>query len=115
MVNLADRLTQVIQAAGVAITGVVMGRYTDKATWKVQPEALQGAAQPIIDAFNPADPAHVTAELDAEVLQALDGQRLISSVLWCMIEVLNPPATIAKYQNVRAKVIAAYKAQPWKP
>ena len=60
--RLAARLDRAIKAAGVAITGVSVGDAADKQTWTVQPSNLQAQAQPTIDAFDPADPAHAAAE-----------------------------------------------------
>ena len=50
---------------------------------------------------------------DAAVRARLNDDRLISSVVWAVIESVNPPATRAKYDAVRSKIIDAYKARPW--
>lgn len=115
MANLAARLERALRAAGVAITGVSVGNEADRLTWRVQPASAQAAAQPTITAFDPNDPTHEDAELDAAIKALVDTDRLTSSVVWAMIEALAPPATVAKYQAARAKIISAYKAQPWKP
>ena len=112
--ELADRLYRAIRAAGVSIVGVSIGDPANKGTWRVQPSSLQGAAQPTIDAFDPNDPAHLAAELDAEVLTALDAQRLISAVVWAVIDTYSNPATRAKYLAARTKIVNAFKAEPWK-
>src|SRR3990167_1311434 len=115
MTNIAERLSRAIQAAGVAITSVSIGDVATKATWTVQPSSLQGAAQPTIDAFDVNDPAHLTAELDTQVKAALDNERLISAVVWTIIDTYSPPATIAKYTAARTKIISSYHLQPWIP
>lgn len=113
--NLAARLEAAIRTAGVPIVGVSIGDPAAKVTWKVSPSSLQGAAQPIIDAFDMNNPAHEQAELDARVKAALDNERLISAVVWTIIDTYSPPATRAKYLSARQKIIDAYTAQSWKP
>lgn len=66
MGNLAARLEAAIKAVDPTITGVSIGDDTNRATWRVIPASRQSAAQPIIDAFNPNDPALVAAELTAQ-------------------------------------------------
>jgi len=53
MASVAACVERAIRAAGVPITGLSLGRLGDKATWRVEPAALQAAAQPHIDAFDP--------------------------------------------------------------
>ena len=55
-----------------------------------------------------------TVKLDAAVTQALDGERLISAVIWTVLDTYSAPATKAKYQAARAKIIEAYKDRPWR-
>ena len=62
LTNLAAHLDRAIKAAGVPIVGVSIGNAADKTTWEASPLSLQSAAQPTIDAFDPADPAHAAAE-----------------------------------------------------
>lgn len=112
--SLAARVDAAIRAAGIAITGVSIGDNANKATWKVQPPTLQSAAQPTIDAFDPNDPAHLTAELDTQVKVALDQERLTSAIVWTIIDTYSAPATITKYNAARTKIINSYKLQPWK-
>ena len=59
-----SRLTNALKAAGVPVVGVSP---IEGGGYRVFPPELQAAAQPIIDAFNPSDPAHATAEKDAEI------------------------------------------------
>lgn len=110
---LAEWVDRAIRTTGVPITGVVIGDAATKTTWKVTPSTLQAAAQPTIDAFNAADPAHTSAELDTSVKSILDQERLISAVVWSIIDTYSAPATPAKYQNARTKIIQAYKDRPW--
>ena len=112
--TLAAAVLSAIQAT-VPIMNISLGDINNRTTWLVTPNTLQAQAQPIIDAFNPSDPALVTADLNAAVTDALDNQRLISAVVWTIIDQLAAPATITKYNAARTKIIAAYKAQPWKP
>lgn len=112
------RIEQAIKAAGVPITGMSFGSLTDKATWKVQPETLQGAAQPIINAFNPTDVAYEQAELDTQVKAALDNERLTAAVVWTILKQMYPTdsdaQTKTKFGVARTRIIDAYKSQPWK-
>jgi len=50
-----------------------------------------------------------------EVTRKLDQERLISSVVWAIIDQFAAPATVAKYQAARTNIIAAYKSKPWVP
>lgn len=113
--NIAARLDAAIKAANVPIAGVSIGDPTNKATWKVSPSSLQGAAQPTIDAFNVNDTAHEMAELDAAVKFNLDQERLFSAIVWAVVDTYSPPATITKYKTARTKIIDAYKNRPWVP
>ena len=115
MANIAHRLFVAVKAAVPPVESVSLGDVTNKATWKVTPAQHQAAAQATIDAFNPADPAHDLAELDDEVKAALDQQRLSSAIVWAIVDTYSGPATVAKYNAARTKIIAAYKSTPWKP
>ena len=117
--KIAERLDRALRAAGVAIVGVSIGSPTDKATWTVQPRTLQSAAQPTIDAFDPNDAAHEQADLDRQVRAALDNERLSSAMIWTILKQMYPTDTDAqtktKFGVARTRIIASYKAQPWKP
>ena len=113
MRSMALRVHTALEAAGVVVTGVSVGDESDKATWKVQPPSLQSAAQPTIDAFDPNDPAHEQAELDADVKAALDTERLASAMVWAIIDTYSAPATPTKYRAARQKIIEAYRTRPW--
>lgn len=112
---LPARVDRAIRSAGIAIVGVSIGSPADKATWKVTPVNLQAAAQPTIDAFDMNDPALDAADLDYQIQIQMDVERLISAVIWVILDTFaqTTPATIAKYNTARAKVIAAFKAKPW--
>lgn len=112
MVNAVARLERALKAAGLAVVGVspVAG-----GGWKVWPDALQPAAQPIIDAFDPNAPAHETAEREAEVVVHLDQERIFSAIVWAILDTYSAPATVTKYAAARNKIIQAYKGRPWVP
>ena len=114
-VNIAGRLKKALVAAGVAVADVSIGDATNRATWRVYPANLQGAAQLMIDAFNPDDPAYEQAELDAAVTHALDDERLSAAIVWAVIDTYSAPATPAKFQAARTKIVSAYKSRPWLP
>lgn len=116
--QLAGRLDAALKAAGVPIIGVSIGDTNDKATWRVHPPSLQAAAQPTIDAFNPNDPAHVTAELEAQIAHVLDTERLTASVVWTILKYLFPAdtdaQTKARFRIARTRIIDVYRTAPWK-
>ena len=114
MSNIAARLDRVLRAAGLAIDGVSIGDEANRATWKVVPVSLQAAAQPHIDSFNPDDPVHEQAELSAAAGATMDSGRSFAAVVWAIIDTYSPPATVAKFQAARTKIINAYVSQPWK-
>lgn len=57
---------------------------------------------------------HKAAVLDVEVKSCMDNERTFSALVWAIIDTYSAPATVAKYNSARTKIIAAYKAQPWK-
>lgn len=105
------RLDVALKAAGVPIVGVS----PKGASYQVYPPDLQAQAQPIIDSFDPNAPTILAAELTATVNQHLDAERIFSAIVWVVIDTFAAPATIAKYNAARTKIIAAFQAQPWKP
>jgi hypothetical protein len=118
MAGIAERLDRTLRAAGLAIVCVSVPDATNRATWRVSPPELQEQAQPIIDAFDPDDPAHEDAELEAQIVAELDTKRLIASVIWVMLRQLFPNDSVAqtkaKFNNgARTQIIAAYKSRPW--
>lgn len=116
--SLAAHLEAALKAANVPIIGVSILDDADRRTWRVSPAHLQTQAQPVIDAFDPSDPAHATADLAAAVTRALDHERLTSAVVWTILKQMFPGDTDAqtttKYGVARTRIIAAYKGQPWK-
>ena len=100
--DIGPRLERAIKAAGVAIVGVSIGDVTNRATWKVQPTNLQAPAQPTIDSFNPDDPAHVTAEKNAEI----DGAKMLRAALIATYELKTTVWTQAEFL---ARVKAIYR------
>lgn len=120
MSDLAGRLDRALRGAGYAIVGVSIGNEAVRATWLVLPSNLQASAQAFINAFNPDDPAIITAELEDDVTDALDDERLISAVVWVMLRQMFPSDTVVqtrtKYTNAaRPQIIQAYKDRPWIP
>ena len=116
--SLSGRLYTTLTAAGHAVVSVSIGDATNRSTWCVQPSSLQDACQPLIDAFNPTDPAHETADLTAAVTYALDSERLTSAVVWTILKQLFPSdtdvQTKTKFSLARTRIIDAYKARPWR-
>ena len=102
----------------VATCSAVVGVSPNGATWKVFPESQQACAQPVIEAFNPNDPAHGQRELNAQVTVALDTERLTSAVVWTVLKQMYPMDTDAqlktKYGVARTRILDAFQAQPWK-
>ncbi len=113
--SLASRLLAAVKAIVPQIEDVRIGSDTDRSTWKVLPTDHQTAAQATIDSFNANDPAYLTAELDAEVTGRMDGERIFSAIVWVILDTYSAPATIAKYNTARTKIVAAYKSRPWLP
>ena len=113
----APRLDAALRAAGVPIVGISIGNPADKTTWRVNPSTLQAAAQPIIDAFDAAAPAHEQAELAAQATAALDTERLTSAVVWTVLKQMFPAdtdtQTRTKFAAARARIITAFQARPW--
>lgn len=115
---LARRLYRACQRAGHAIEGVSIGDEARKETWTVQPPSWQPACQPVIDAFDPDDPAHEQAELESQVTATLDTERLTAAVVWVILRQMYPLDTEAqtntKFGVARTRIINAFTAQPWK-
>lgn len=117
-VDIARAVYRAITAAGVPIVSVSIGSQTDKTTWKVQPTELQATAQPIINAFNVTNPAHLTAEIAAAGTSVMD-DRLTSAIVWTILKQMYPADTDAqtrtKFGVVRTRIIDAYTTKPWAP
>lgn len=116
--DLVERLLRTLKATNPAIVDVSIGVLADRTTWKVNPASEQAQAQPAIDAFNPNDPAHATADLDAQVKAALDNERLSSAIVWVILKQMYPADTDAqtktKFGVARTRIIDSYKSTPWK-
>lgn len=117
MSTFQSRLSRALKAAGLTVTVRYVG--TDKSTWLVDPPDQQALAQPIIDAFDPNDPQYEQAELDEQVKAELNDRRLSSAIVWTILKQMYPADTDAqtktKFGVARTRIIASYKAQPWKP
>lgn len=100
MATLPDRLLRTLIAAGVAVTEVEIIDTANKASWRVAPASLQAAAQPTIDAFNPSDPAHATAEKDAEI----DGLKAVQALARATFELKSNAWSLSQFRD-RIKVI----------
>lgn len=75
----AERVKEAIRTAGVAVTDVVIGSESDKSTWLVTPSALQGAAQPTIDAFSLPTPAVL---LDENAVATSRQKDVLATIAW---------------------------------
>lgn len=104
MLNLAGRLDQAIRAANIAITGVSIGDFENKATWTVRPSTLQAAAQPIIDAFAMPTPAQVADEAALADTTRKELQAVAMGLYECI-----PAPTMTKLQ-LRNRIIAIWKS-----
>lgn len=105
--RLAARLDAVIRLAGIPIIGVSIGNEADKTTWTVHPPILQAAAQPIINAFDPAAPAHIAAELDRDA-RAIP-RHVRAQLLYCLRDKLQRTPTRAEHQAAIDALVQAYK------
>ena len=117
--NIASRLERAIRAAGVPVISVSIGDTSMKATWHVQPASLEAQARPIINAFDPTDPALDQQDLKDQATAFLDDERLTSAVVWTILKQMYPMDTDAqtktKYGVARQRVIDAYRLSPWRP
>ena len=107
---IAARLDRAIRAAGIPITGISP---LPNGQWRVFPPEWQAAAQPIIDAFDPNDPAHDSAELNLAVSGHLAQERIFSAIVWAILDTYSAPATVTKYNAAKTKIVAAFKNRPW--
>ena|SRR3990167_2163281 len=103
----AERLITALRAAGVAVVGVQIVDTTDRATWRVQPPALQPQAQPIIDTFDATAPAILAAELDTEARQMPRAMR--AWMLFYLRDKLGRNPTQAERRAARDALIQAFK------
>lgn len=82
--NLNEHVEAYLKSKGIAVVGVSLGDYANKATWKVNPPTMQAAAQPHIDAFNANDPALLAADADATTDRLIDA--LADDLLTAILE-----------------------------
>ena len=103
---IAEYLDRAIRLAGIAITGVSIGRLNDRSTWLVQPTHLQAAAQPTIDAFTEPTPQQLA---DEEAIREADLRILRAIVIELHASI---PAHAGKptLVQLRNNIIARYKA-----
>jgi hypothetical protein len=71
------------------------------------PTGRRAATAPEIAAYD-------DAVLDSDARVRMDVERVFSALVWAILDTYSAPATVAKYQAARTKIIAAFKAQPWK-
>ena len=100
-IELAARLKNAIQAAGVAITDVSIGDEAIRSTWRVHPASLQAAAQPTIDAYT--DPTPNTL-LDHFADQRI-GEKALMAVAQALWECIPAPTMTKAQLKARAKAI----------
>lgn len=101
----------------IYLTDVVNYGLADLGTDKPSPD-------PITERYDPTTgrrPATVPEVLDSQAdladsvaAKSIDTARILSSLLWALIDTIAPPVTLNKYLAARAKVLTAYKGQPWK-
>lgn len=96
-VSPAARLDRILKAAGVPVEGVSPQRGGGYTVW---PASLQATAQPIIDAFDPTDPAHETADRDAEI----ENVKAIQALARATFELKTSSWTLAQFRD-RIKAI----------
>jgi hypothetical protein len=86
----------------------------DDAPWP-NPRSQRAASSTTLRAATSSEQAAYDAVvLDAEVRVEMDARRLMSALVWAIIDTYSAPATVAKYQAARTKIVNAYKSQPWK-
>lgn len=110
MNRLGLHLDRVLRAAGLAIDGVSIGNPADKTTWRVTPSGLQAAAQPYIDAFNPADPAHALADADAQAAVLHQHQDRVAD---CALLLEKTDPGWATYTNAQKRSAVVACAKRW--
>ena len=100
---LALLLQRAIRAAGIPVVSVSIGDDQDRATWRVHPAELQGAAQPVINAFVRPTPA----QLDDERAEAVMGDKALQAVALALWECI-PAPTMTRVQ-LKRRVVEIYK------
>lgn len=98
-----------LQRAGVAVTGIQIRDGAQKSTWKVQPSALQDAAQPVIDAFSPEAPEILAAERDALMASEAGREIVKALLLFYLRDKLGRNPTVAERDAARTAFLQAYR------
>ena len=60
------------------------------------------------------DNAKRDERLNNELAARMDAERIFAALTWAILDTYSAPATINKYNEARAKIVNAYKTQPWK-
>jgi hypothetical protein len=110
MSDIAARLQRALTLAGHAVVAVSIPDPTTTATWTVQPSSLQAAVQPIIDAFNAADPVHVEREDDAHADIHHRHKDLLAT---CAVILEKTDANWATYTNAQKRTAVVACAKRW--
>jgi len=108
-----------LRRADIPITGVSCPT-EDVGTWSVEflddaTDGQQATAATLIAEFD-ADVEREATEAEqhlAIVTKALDEDRLVSAVVWTLIDHYDTPVTADKYTTLRAEIIEAYQTPPW--
>ena len=109
--SLAAQVTRVLQAAGIPIVGVSIGREEDRSSWRINyaPGATaqhraDGAA--LLTNFDPTSTAFRDVDLDAEARAVADAKPFKAMVIWCAQRF---GITVAQ---ARSELIGIYKGLP---
>ena len=98
-----------LQRAGVAVTGIQILASSQRSSWRVQPPALQAAAQPVIDAFNPEAPEILAAERDALITSDAGREIVKAMLLFYLRDKLGRNPTGAERDAARTAFLQAYR------
>jgi Ser-tRNA(Ala) deacylase AlaX len=102
----ASRIFAALKQANVNVSSVSIGTEDDRSTWSVQPDALQGVAQPIIEGYAyPTD-----AQLQDEDVERETSDKRLQAVALALWECI-PVPSMTKPQ-LRARIKALYKSLP---
>ena len=118
-IRVATLCDAMLRRAGIPIIGVSCP--TDNVgTWSVEfsDDATgdqQATAATLIAGFDAdVEREAVAAEQHlAAVTLALDEDRLISAVIWTLINHSDAPVTVDKYTTLPAEIVEAYQTHPW--
>ena len=118
-IRVATLCDAMLRRAGIPIVGVSCPT-EDVGTWSVEfsDDATgdqQATAATLIAGFD-EDVEREATEAEqhlAIVTKALDEDRLVSAVIWTLIDHYDTPVTADKYTTLRAEIIEAYQTPPW--